>query len=55
MLKCSLRLFQAATPISKAEFVDAISRVFPEVLQDGKHKMGRSSIETYIEGLTDIV
>jgi 3'-phosphoadenosine 5'-phosphosulfate sulfotransferase (PAPS reductase)/FAD synthetase len=44
MLKRSLRLCQAASPISKAEFLGAFARVFPEQSQhDGPQKLGMLS------------
>lgn len=44
MLKRSLRLCQAASPISRAEFLDAFACVFPEHSQHaGRQKLGISS------------
>lgn len=49
MLKHSLRLLQAASPISKTEFLDAFSRVFPGGLQDGPLKLGMRDKIQYME------
>jgi hypothetical protein len=43
MLKSGLRVCQAVLPISKIEFLDAISRVCPDALQDGERKLGMKS------------